>query len=114
VPKTKEYGDNLEHFIFLELFAYKNYLRKDDSIGFWNSPTEGEIDFVINNEIAIEIKATSNVGASHVSGFIKFERQEKAKRRILVCQEKYPRKINEIEVIPVANFLELLWDGEIF
>ncbi|MBL7544193.1 MAG: ATP-binding protein [Bdellovibrionaceae bacterium] len=113
-PKTKEFGDNFEHFILLEMMAYKNYLRKDDSLGFWNSPQEGEIDFVINNEIAIEVKATSNVGPAHLSGFAKFEKNEKAKRKILVCQEKHPRKINEIEIIPVKDFLEILWDGDIF
>lgn len=112
--KTKEYGDALEHFIYLELQAYKSYKRKDDIIGFWNSPREGEIDFVINNEIAIEVKATTNVGKNHLLGFSKFEKHGKTKRNILICQEKYPRKINGIEVLPVMLFLQQLWSGDIF
>ncbi len=112
--KTKEYGDALEHFIFLEMMAYKNYRRKDDLIQFWNSPQDGEIDFVLNSEIAIEVKATSNVSKNHLSGFEKFERTEKAKRKILICQEKLPRKIGSIEVMPVSQFLETLWKGDVF
>lgn len=114
IEKTKEYGDALEHFIFLELIAYKNYRRKDDEIGFWNSPQNGEIDFVINSEIAIEVKATNNVGNMHLSGFSKFETHQPSRRRILVCQEKHTRQINNIEILPVHDFLEQLWDGEIF
>lgn len=112
--KTKEYGDALEHFIYLELQAYKSYKRKDDIIGFWNSPREGEIDFVINNEIAIEVKATTNVGKNHLLGFSKFEKHGKTKRNILICHEKYPRKITGIEVLPVMLFLQQLWSGDIF
>lgn len=114
VAKTKEYGDALEHFIFLEMMAYKNYGRKDDLIQFWNSPQDGEIDFIINNEIAIEVKATSNATKAHLSGFEKFERIEKAKRRILVCQERHPRKIDHIEILPVSDFLDLIWSGDLF
>lgn len=96
------------------MMAYKSYRRKDDEIGFWNSPQNGEIDFVINSEIAIEVKASNNVSTDHLSGFAKFEKEQKCDRKILVCQEKYSRNINDIEVMPVNEFLVHLWAGNIF
>jgi hypothetical protein len=54
------------------------------------------------------------VGAAHISGFSKFEKSGKAKRKILVCQEKHPRKIDGIEITPTKDFLEILWNGDIF
>lgn len=44
----------------------------------------------------------------------KFEAQEKAKRKILVCLEKAPRKVNGVEVLPVSEFLKGLWSGDLF
>lgn len=114
-PKTKEFGDAFEHFVFLEIMAYRNYFNRDAHINFWNSPQEAEIDFILNNEIAIEVKATENIGPHHLKGFAAFTRKgKKIKRQILVCQEKHPRKIRDIEVVPIKIFLEMLWAKEIF
>ncbi|MBK7962731.1 MAG: ATP-binding protein [Bdellovibrionales bacterium] len=113
-PKSREYGEALEHFIFMELYAYKTYSSKGIELGFWNSPRQGEIDFVINEGIAIEVKASENISSQHLKGFEIFSKTERLERKILVCQEKIPRKIRDIEIIPVGEFLLQLWAGEFF
>jgi predicted AAA+ superfamily ATPase len=111
--KTKEYGDNLEHFVFLELQAYKFYKQPELNLSFWGVPQKGEIDFILNEEIAIEVKATHQAAKKHFHGFELFSKNNNVKRKILVCLEQYPRKVNDIEIMPVADFLENLWNEQI-
>jgi predicted AAA+ superfamily ATPase len=110
-PKTTEFGDALEHFIFLELHAYRSYRNSELDLKFWHSPREGEVDFVLNEEIAIEVKASENISSQHLKGLHLFSKHQKIKKQIVVCQEKKRRKIKDIEIWPVAEFLEQLWAG---
>lgn len=112
--KTKEFGDNLEHFIFLELKAYNDYCDQYATIEFWNDYNNGEVDFVINEEVAIEVKATSMVTEKHLKGLQNFSAKEKVRRQIIVSMDDRLRKIGKIEVLPVEIFLKKLWAGDIF
>ncbi|OFZ15744.1 MAG: hypothetical protein A2Z20_05200, partial [Bdellovibrionales bacterium RBG_16_40_8] len=108
-PRTKEYEEALEHFIFLELMAYKIYNHDDVEISFWHIPREAEVDFIINEEIGIEVKASTLVSERHLSGFRAYSKYDKLKRRIIVCHEKYERKMGDVEIIPINIFLQQLW-----
>ncbi len=110
--KTKEYGEALEHLIFMELHAFKTYSQKNIELNFWNSPRNGEVDFILNEEIAVEVKSSENISVQHLQGLELLTKNEKMKRQIVVCQEKHRRKIGNVEIIPVISFLEGLWGGE--
>jgi predicted AAA+ superfamily ATPase len=112
--KTKEYGELFESFIYLELKAFVDYFSQDSHLNFWRINSEYEVDFIINEEIAIEVKSTEFVQDKHLKGLNKFAELGPVKRMILVSRDLVKRKIGDIEVIPYTIFLEELWDGKIF
>ena len=42
-------GKAFEHYIFLELMAYKNLTEKIDNISYWRTKEGYEVDFIIRN-----------------------------------------------------------------
>jgi predicted AAA+ superfamily ATPase len=113
-PKTKEFGLLFEHLIFLELKAYIDYFSPEAKLCFWRIDEENEVDFVVNENIAIEIKASELVNEKHLKGIEKFSRGNSVKRKIVVSLDKMQRKIGDVEVLPFDIFLKKLWDGKIF
>lgn len=60
--KTDLWGKSFEHFIAMELRAYISYeLKNKFSLQFWRSTSQFEVDFVIDNQVAIEVKATKKL-----------------------------------------------------
>lgn len=112
--KTKEYGALFEHFIFLELKAYIDYFSTDSRLGFWRIDEENEVDFVINDTIAIEVKANEMVQEKHLKGLIKFSQNENVEKKIIISLDKDKRRIGDIIVYPYQLFLEDLWAGKVF
>jgi predicted AAA+ superfamily ATPase len=55
-PGSELFGRALEHFIFLELRAYLDYRRLDHQLAYWRSRSQFEVDFVIGDGIAVEVK----------------------------------------------------------
>ena len=114
-PKTREFGEALEHRIFHELSAYLSYHRMDEPLTFWRpQKQESEVDFLIGDRIAIEVKGTTRVDTADVRGLQLLSEERKLQRKIVVCNEATPRKLDSgIEVIPYKMFCEMLWSGEI-
>lgn len=112
--KTKDYGFLFEHFIFLELKAYIDYFKNDSKLEFWRVDEDTEVDFVVNNSIAIEVKASGLVQDKHLKGLNRFSRDEKVEKKIIVSLDKEKRKIDDVTIYPYRIFLENLWQGKIF
>ena len=112
--KTKDYGMLFEHFIFLELKSYIDYFAPETQIGFWRIDEENEVDFIINESLAIEIKATSHIQEKHLKGLKKFSQNEKKNTKIIVSLDSEKRYIGDILVYPYRLFLNELWAGKIF
>ena len=98
----------------MELKAYIDYFSSDTQLGFWRIDEENEVDFIINDNIAIEVKANEMVQEKHLKGLIKFSQNEKVQKKIIVSLDKEKRKIGDVEVYPYRIFLKELWMGEIF
>lgn len=112
--RGEQFGKALEHFIFMELNAYKLYNDYDYEINFWRTKSGMEVDFILNSgEIAIEVKGSSNISNQHLKGLNTFKEIHKPRKSILVCNEKIPRISGNVEILPVRNFLTKLWKGEI-
>ena len=47
--------------IFMELKAYIDYNMTDDELYFWRTREGYEVDFVIENKVAIEVKTAKNI-----------------------------------------------------
>jgi predicted AAA+ superfamily ATPase len=106
---TPQFGKAFEHFIFQELWTYLHYFQKSGSLNFWRTHTGIEVDFIFNEEIAIEVKATSLVQEKHIKNLKAFMDETSMKRYIIVSMDKRKRKLGKIEVYPYELFLEELW-----
>lgn len=115
IPGTETYGRMLEHIVLLELRAYIHYSRKDSALHYWRSQTQLEVDFLVQKEIGIEVKASAHVSDREQKALLALEEDIPLRRRIIVCHESAPRKTDQgTEVLPVETFFQMLWSGEIF
>lgn len=114
VEKTEAYGKSFEHFVYLELYAFSKYSELNFDISYWRTSSQLEVDFVIGNaDIAIEVKATDNVQNKHLNGLKRFAEDYEVGRLILVSNDKYYRKIGNIEIMPIEHFLNELWSNNL-
>ena len=112
--KGAEFGKAFEHFILMEIVAYRSYAGKDFSINFWRTKSGLEVDFVLGKgEVAIEIKGSSHVDKRDIYGLNAFTEAFSPKKSILVCNEKEKRVHGKIAIIPWEVFLHELWSGKI-
>ena len=109
---TTAFGIAFEHFIFQELFAYINYNNLKQELYFWRSVNHQEVDFVIG-EVAIEVKASSNITNSDLKGLHLLAQDILLKRKIVISQETQKRQVGEVEIYPYRQFLKELWDNKI-
>lgn len=117
-----EAGKALEHYLFLELFAYIGLNILDHKISYWRTSTGIEVDFVVHiparDPIPIEVKISQNIHKPELKNLKIFMQEYKVKVAYLVCQTDSARKIlcdeGEIIIYPIKEFLEDLWKGKIF
>ncbi len=109
---STEYGTAFEQLIFLELRAAIDYLRLDFPLSYWRTRTGVEVDFLLGNELAIEVKASRHIGAQDLRSLRAISKDMTLRRRLLVCREPYARSTEDgIDIMPVKTFCEHLWQG---
>jgi len=112
--KGAEFGRAFEHFLLMEMTAYRSYAGKDFAINFWRTKSGVEVDFVLGQgEVAIEIKGASRIDKKDTNGLESFIQACVPKKSILVCNEKEKRIHGKIEILPWRIFLEQLWSGKL-
>lgn len=112
--RSNAYGKAFEHFIALEIRAYLSYSRRQEALTFWRSQSGMEVDFVIGDSLAIEVKASESVPDRALKGLKAFIEEGISKRHIVVSKEAIKRKVGKIEIFPWNAFLDSLWKGELF
>jgi predicted AAA+ superfamily ATPase len=105
--------DLLEADTFRELSARLDYARSDLPLTYWRSRSRIEVDFVIGDQIAIEVKAKPRVTRRDLNGLRALAEDLRLRRKIVVCTEPRRRKDEDVEILPVEHFLEDLWAGQI-
>ncbi len=111
-PKTELYGHVLEQFIFTEIKAFLHYSRDARVLSFWRSKSGYEVDFMIGDETAIEVKSADLVTEKHCAGLKAISQDLTLKRKVIVSLDSLPRRIGDIHVFPVDVFLKMLWAGK--
>ena len=112
--KGAEFGKAFEHFLLMEMVAYRSYAGKDFAINFWRTKSGLEVDFVLGvGEVAIEIKGAGRIDRKDINGLEAFTQACSPKRSIIVCNEKERRIHGKIEISPWEIFLQQLWVGKI-
>jgi predicted AAA+ superfamily ATPase len=112
--KGEEFGKAFEHFMLMEINAYRSYNLKTFELNFWRTKSGLEVDFVLDRgKVAIEVKGTQRVDKNNLKGLFAFKEEYLPKRAIVVCNEKEKRAYKGIEIMPWRDFLYHLWKGEI-
>ena len=112
--RGEEFGRAFEHFILMEILAYRSYEERDFEIHFWRTKSGLEVDFVLGQgEIALEIKGSSRVERKDLRPLSAFCDELKPKKAFLICNEKEERLHGKIRILPWQNFLDLLWAKKI-
>jgi uncharacterized protein len=113
-PRTTAYGRALEHLIFLELKAYLDYTRNRAALTFWRTHTQQEVDFLVGDTIAIEVKAKEHVADRDLRGLRALAEEIPLSRKIIVSNEAWRRTTDDgVTIYPVDDFLRALWNQQI-
>jgi len=111
---SENFGRAFEHFIYQELTAYRHYSGKNFDLAYWRTASQLEVDFILgNHEIAIEIKASRNIGPQHLTGLKAFSEEYRIKQAIIVSLVPRPRLVDKILILPWQEFREKLWEGKV-
>ena len=108
------FGKAFEHFILLEVRAFLSYARKNIGMYYWRSTSKFEVDLILENQWAVEIKGTSSIQNKHLKGLKALKEEGIIQNFAAVSCERYERKTqDDITVFPWKLFLEKLWNGDI-
>ena len=101
----------METYLFHELASYSDYVS-GEPLSYWRSTSGFEVDFIIGDHTAIEVKAKENVSPQDLKSLRALAEEKKLKRYICVSLEKRRRQITGISILPIQEFLETLWNGK--
>lgn len=110
-PGTPEFGEAVETYVMHELISYRDYVS-DEPLSYWRSTTNFEVDFILGDHTAVEVKAKENVSDQDLKSLRAFAEEKQLKRYVCVSLEPRARKIDGISVLPLTEFLEALWNNE--
>ena len=111
---TADYGHAFEHLLIQELRAYLGYTHSRKRLSFWRTSTGLEVDCIIGNaDVAIEFKSSTEVRNPQLKGLRAFRDEHPDVKCIVVSRETFPRLVDGIEIWPVRDFLDNLWQGKV-
>jgi uncharacterized protein len=93
-----------------ELTCYRDYVS-DEPLSYWRSTSGFEVDFIIGNHTAIEVKAKQNLSPADLKSLNALAEEKRLKRYLCVSMEPRRRRIGEVIILPYKEFLEELWSG---
>lgn len=112
--RGEAFGKAFEHFILMELMAYRSYTSLDFPIHFWRTKSGLEVDFILGGgEVALEIKGSSRVDPSDTRPLKAFVEEHRPAKAFLICNEKTARVTDKIQILPWKDFLSDLWAGKV-
>jgi predicted AAA+ superfamily ATPase len=79
-------------------------------LSYWRSTSGFEVDFILGDHTAIEVKGKKNLSPNDIKSLRMLEEEGKLKRYICVSLEPRRRKVGNIDILPYKDFLDQLWD----
>ena len=108
------YGKSFEHWLFMEIQAYLSYSQSGLKLSFWRSQDKKEVDFIIGNEVAIEVKSTKRISNGNFSGLRALKEEGIIKKFYLVTHDTTDTKKEDFICLHWKSFIERLWQGACF
>jgi predicted AAA+ superfamily ATPase len=112
-PKGEQFGRAFEHFIHMEVLAYRSYQGLDFPINFWRTKSGLEVDFILaGGEVAIEVKGADRVSEPDLRASSSFVDEFKPKHSLLIYTGREERVLGNVRAFPWRVFLSKLWASE--
>ena len=103
------YGKSFEQFMGMELRAYLSYRRKKLALSYWRSTNGHEVDFLLGEKTAIEVKASKKISRNDFKGLKYLKEEGVFQNFILVSQDPISTRTEGILALPWRKFLTDLW-----
>lgn len=112
---TSEFGRYFENYIATEIRSWLDYSGLDkEGLSYWHALSGQEVDFIIKEKVAIEVKSTKRVSQRDLKGLKTLMEEGLMEKYILVCRTDYPELLdNGILILPYKDFLSDLWSGKL-
>ncbi|MFO7558991.1 MAG: ATP-binding protein [Desulfobacterales bacterium] len=107
------YGRSFEQFIGMEIRAYLSYSRIKLPLTYWRSTHGHEVDFLIGERTAVEVKATKRVVPGDFKGLKALAEERVFSNFFLVSHDSVATRQANILAIHWEDFLKRLWQGKI-
>jgi predicted AAA+ superfamily ATPase len=107
------YGRSFEHWLAMELRAALSYHRVHKELSYWRSTHHHEVDFIIGDEVAVEVKASQRVSDRDGAGLRALKEEGALKRFYLVSQDPVELVKEDIQRVHWQTFLTRLWAGDL-
>jgi predicted AAA+ superfamily ATPase len=109
---TPEFGAAFETWLLHELVCHRDY-SGGSPIQHWRSASGYEVDFVLGDHTAIEVKAKETVAPRELRGLQALAEERPIKHALCVSLETRPRRVGGVRILPYGEFLDALWGGEL-
>lgn len=110
---SRSEGFSFETWLLHELRSWIDYNARDETLHYWKSRSGYEVDFLLGDHTAIEVKAKPNVGTRDLRSLLALQQEETFRNYLCVCMESRPwRHENGVDVVPYRMFLDNMWDGQ--
>ena len=109
-PGTPEFGEAFETYLMHELLSWRDY-QAGEPLSFWRSASGFEVDFILGDHTAIEVKAKERISLNDLKSLRALAEEKKLKRYLCVSLEAQARRLGELAILPFQEFLEALWSG---
>ncbi|MBU4319517.1 MAG: ATP-binding protein [Thermodesulfovibrionales bacterium] len=110
MPGTPEFGEAFETYFLHELRSYSDYVSAEP-LSYWRSTSGFEVDFILGDHTAIEVKAKENVSSQDLKSLRALAEEKKLKRYLCISLEARARTVEGITILPYRKFLDDLWSG---
>jgi predicted AAA+ superfamily ATPase len=108
---TPEFGEAFETYLMHELLSYTDYVS-GESLAYWRSKSGFEVDFILGDHTAVEIRAKPNISPPDLRRLRALAEEKLLKRYLCASLEPRAREAEGISILPYGEFLDCLWAGE--
>ena len=106
------YGRAFEQFVAIELRAAISYQRSPARLAYWRTYDKNEVDFVVGDICAIEVKATERTADRDATLLRRLQDEKMFAAYFLVSHDPVERLKEGIRFMPYGRFLEI-WSGDL-
>lgn len=106
---TREFGECFESYFFHELNCFVDYASPQSEITYWRTKTGAEVDFILDDKIAIECKAKTKIAKDDLKGLEAFWEENKLVKLKLAYLGDVKMNFGNIEVLPWQDLIKELY-----